>query len=312
MKKHFLGSKGLSMSQAQSISNLCHQKVIEIDQLLNSINNCSKTIKITGDNETYLLQKAVIMPENIEQLLIKKAQLCACQAFLMENIKAKETLLQEMKQKSVNLSSIKFPEKPIRPEVNLLSYVEEDYGWEQLSHNELAEFYEAEAFAAHIGQFIHKGGKLESLRKEIPTLASIGWIEIEQGKKTPIVINPHHNSEQLLALHERLAKLHGNFEQTVNYFKAKVKNLVTLTNAKIAQTNSEALNQAQNLYDAQMQKWDIEMQAIRDQIQIMQSDFEKYRNSEIATIASWRIQINSKFQSIIDEILEDLPIKGEE
>jgi hypothetical protein len=39
-----LSKKGLSMSQAQTISNLCNQNAIEITREIESYNNCSKSI----------------------------------------------------------------------------------------------------------------------------------------------------------------------------------------------------------------------------------------------------------------------------
>ena len=46
MGKHSLSSKGLSLSQAQSISNLCNQRSREITSKLNIVNNFSKVLKI--------------------------------------------------------------------------------------------------------------------------------------------------------------------------------------------------------------------------------------------------------------------------
>ena len=42
MKKHSLSTKGLSLSQAQSISNLCNQRATDISGELNGINNVEK------------------------------------------------------------------------------------------------------------------------------------------------------------------------------------------------------------------------------------------------------------------------------
>ena len=48
-------------------------------------------------------------------------------------------------------------------------------------------------------------------------------MEIEVGKKTPMKVEVHHTSAQLLAIHEELANSHREYEQKVNYFKSKVK-----------------------------------------------------------------------------------------
>jgi hypothetical protein len=118
--------------------------------------------------------------------------------------------------------------------------VNEKWGWDQLTVAEYNEFLEAEAFAAHIGQFIHKGGKLDQLRAELPTIKTLEFMEIETGKKTPMTISVHHKADDLMELHEELAGLHRGYEQKVNYFKAKVKNAVTAENARIAKENAIA------------------------------------------------------------------------
>ena len=45
MKKLSLSQKGLSLCQAQSISNLCFQRAKEIENLLLKVNNAEKTAK---------------------------------------------------------------------------------------------------------------------------------------------------------------------------------------------------------------------------------------------------------------------------
>jgi predicted amidophosphoribosyltransferase len=87
--KH-LSTKGLSMSQAQSISNLCNQRALEIQRELDSYNVCSKSIKMNGEN--YSLVDAYPMPSAILELLKEKGRLHATQAFLMEAIKEKECI----------------------------------------------------------------------------------------------------------------------------------------------------------------------------------------------------------------------------
>ena len=96
MAKNSLASKGLSLSQAQSISNLCNQRAVEIEAKLKAVNNSSRKIKIDG--QTYQETQPVPMPANVVELLKEKAELHATQAFLMENIKAKNDLMNSIKQ----------------------------------------------------------------------------------------------------------------------------------------------------------------------------------------------------------------------
>ena len=121
MKKNNLSpNKGLSLSQAQSISNLCNQSAIEIASKLIVVNNFKKTI--THGYETKILVKSNPLPENVIDLLKKKAELHACQAFLMENIKAKELMLNSVRNSVPDLSEIDYPETPdfVDPKKNFL------------------------------------------------------------------------------------------------------------------------------------------------------------------------------------------------
>lgn len=64
-------NKGLSLSQAQSISNLCNQRAIEIQNKLNSINNCEKCIEVNG--KVHIIEKGIKIPNNIIELIKEKS-----------------------------------------------------------------------------------------------------------------------------------------------------------------------------------------------------------------------------------------------
>jgi len=315
MKKNNLTvNKGLSLSQAQSISNLCHQKAIEIDADLIGVNNVSKQIEIVTENEnkTHILVVGKKLPENIIELLKEKAKLHGCQAFLMENIKAKDVMLKEAKLATPDVVDIEVPEKPkvFSPEVNMLSVVGETWGWEQLTASELNEYLEAEAYAAHIGQFIHNNGILSELRKELPTIKPIEWMVIKDGEKTPVTVKTHHDSKELLKVHEELARLHRGYEQRVNYFKAKVKNLVTIENARIANINADAQNECEIKNNTLQAEYETAIKQYNEKLKTIRTEFEKERQTRIKEIAAMRIEIDARFQDTIDVFLTE--VKEEE
>ena len=308
MKKNCLvPNKGLSLSQAQSISNLCNQRAVEISLLLSSVNNFSKTVKVEGRD--VVIKKGIKLPSNIVELLKEKAELYACQAFLMENLKAKDEMLKETKTMKVNASSLKKPDVPnyFDNSDKMLDVVTEDFGWEQLTASEYNEYLEAEAYASHIGQFIHKGSILARLRDELTNIPDVEWMELEKDKKSLVTINVHHDSKELLKTHEVLAALHRVFEQRVNYFKSKVKNITTAENARIAKHNADLQNEATkinsdlaNNYHTEMKKYELEFDKIR-------KEFEKTRQERIAEIANMRIQVDGRFQKTINSFLKQLP-----
>jgi hypothetical protein len=308
MKKNSLTpNKGLSLSQAQSISNLCNQRAVEIAAELTNVNNYSKKISVQGDWKT--LQSSHPLPSNVVELLKIKAELHACQAFLMENIKAKDAMLRAARQATADLSDVIYPEKPkfTDPTEGSLGQVNEDWGWKQLSAAEHNEFLEAEAHAAHIGQFIHKDGILTHLRNELPHVPEIEWMVIKAGEKSPVTIKKHHTSENLLKIHEELAALHREYEQRVNYFKAKVKNLATKENARIAKHNADLQNAAAKTNNDLQAEYETQMKKANEQANDIRVEFEKQRQARISEVASMRIEIDPRFQKTVDEFLTKLP-----
>jgi len=301
--KNSLASKGLSLSQAQSISNLCNQRSKDIAAKLADINNVSKILKI-GD-EIYTETQPNPIPLNVVELLIEKSRLHATQAFLMENIKAKDELIREI-QCDVFDYEVETPQRP-KTEVRTLPFlVSEEWGWSQLTTVEYNEYLEAEAYAAHIGQFIHKGGKLDKLRSELPTIKTLEFMEIEVGKKTPMKVSIHHTPEQLLLIHEELAGLHRSYEQKVNYFKSKVKNSVTTENARIANERANIQAEVNEINGKQDAEYNTAMDKWRAEYTKASNEFEAKRQERIKEAANMKIDVDSRFQPLIDMFLKDV------
>jgi hypothetical protein len=301
--KNSLSQKGLSMSQAQSISNLCNQRSKDITATLADINNVSK--ELTIGTETYIETQGNPIPTNVVELLKDKARLSATQAFLMENIKAKDELITKIKKEQFKYDV----EAPIRPTTIskiIPTEVDEDFGWDTLTTAEYNEYLEAEAYASHIGQFIHKGGKLDRLRAELPTIKTLEFMEIEVGKKTPLKVSIHHTPAQLLTIHEELAALHRGYEQKVNYFKSKAKNAVTSENARVqkergniqAEVNQQNSDLA-NAYKLAYEKWSAEQYKA-------QHEFEEARQGRIQEAVNLKINVAERFQPVVDEFLNQL------
>jgi hypothetical protein len=303
MRRNSLSKTGLSLSTAQSISNLCNQRSKEITSKLEQTNNFSRTINIGG--ETYIETQSFQLPENVVSLLQEKSRLHAAQAFLMENIKAKDELVKSIQKEQFNYLVV----QPKRGEVEspkLLSLIDEEWGWSQLSLDEYNEFLEAEAYASHIGQYIHKGGKLDRLRSELPNIKTLEFFEVEVGKKTPVKVDIHHTSEQLVDLHEELAALHRDYEKKVNYFKSKVKNSVTTENARIAKENGVEQARVNEINNNINETWNKEYQSWAADYRKALQEFEADRQKRIQEAVALRIDVPSQFQGVVDEFLKQL------
>lgn len=293
-----LASKGLSMSQAQSISNLCNQNAQEIQRELDSYNNCSKSITVNG--QVYDLQEGTPIPGDILDKLKIKGDLHACQAFLMEAIKGKDNEIERIQNTRPDFSHLEVPVKPLIPDFDVLLDVYESWGWAQLTDSEYSEYLQAEAMAAHLGQFIHKNGKLSQLRKDLPNIPSIEWFEVEVGKKTPVKVTKHHVSSSLLGIHESIAEEHRKYEQRVNYYKAKVKNLVSDENARIQKDNANKAAEFQKLEESLMEQYVIAMDAYRGEIARLTMEFNAQRELDIKSAAALRINVDPRFQHVVD------------
>jgi hypothetical protein len=302
--KNSLGAKGLSMSAATSISNLCNQRSKDIASSLSDLNNAEKTLKIGEDTFTETPGRPV--PTNVVELLKEKSRLAATQAFLMENIKAKDELINSIKKERF-INDVKIPEQPKLVSQKLQSIVDEAWGWEQLTSGEYNDFLEAEAYAAHIGLFIHKNGTLDRLRTQLPATRTLEFIDdVEAGKRSPLKITIHHTQQQLLDYHEELAALHRGYEQKVNYTKSKVKNSVTTENARIEKDNAKiqaTVNEENKVLNLEFQsKYAVWAADEREASHL----FESARQKRVQDAVALAIVVPSQFQPVVDMFLNQL------
>jgi hypothetical protein len=296
-----LANKGLSMSQAQSISNLCNQNAQEIAREIESYNNCSKSIKIGHDS--YELQEGMPIAGDIIEKLKNKGDLHACQAFLMEAIKSKDAEISRLRNLSPDLSHLVAPVRADVPDYEIDYGVEESWGWNQLTDSEHSEYLQAEAMASHLGQFIHKNGKLTDLRKELHNIPQVEWMMIQDGVKSPVKVIKHHVSASLMMLHEEIAELHRTYEQRVNYYKAKVKNLVSDENARIQKENADKAAAFLKLEKEVAQEYRDALDAYNGEILRLTMEFNSQRELSIKDTAALRINVDPRFQHIVDMFL---------
>jgi hypothetical protein len=298
-----LDEKGLTSVHSGAISNLCNQQAREIDAIIASINNHSE--KLTHKGSDYNLVDAYFMPVNIIELIIRKGELHSLQAFLMEGVKAKDAMLSSLKR-----APFEYEDKaPDYPEMDKLiegkEFTEQDV-LDTFSKEQIGEYLYNESIAAHIGRFIHDGGKLSQLRKELPLIPPTKWHSIIKDEQTPVRVTKHHSASQLSALHEELAGLHRNAEKRVNYYKALILNNVAEMNAaeanRVALLNSEIQKRNQNKNATHVTNWD-NWSTFR---QMAQNKFENEREQQIKKTAQLRIMIPAELQPMVDEFMAKL------
>ena len=295
-----LAKTGLSLSQAQSISNQCFQKCVTMEQLILNLNTHSKNIIVDGIG--YEVLSANPVPADILAQLQAISRYHACQAFLRESMQAKDKLMAEIKNK-IFTPTANTPDSPEYHKLILKDYVNEQNAWDNLTATEQAEYLDVETQAAHIGKFIHKDGHLTKMRNHLAKLPNIEWTDVKVGEKTPIRVTKHHTETQLLKIHEKLAKVHREAEQKVNYFKSKMKNWISEENAKINKLNAEEQANIQAKNSEIREAHETAMRAYSATIGQEISLFEAQRNLDMKEAAALRITVDPRFQPVIDELL---------
>lgn len=138
---------------------------------------------ISLSGQSYLMQEGIVIPEDILDKLKTKGDLHATQAFLMEAIKSKESEIGRIRNLTPDTSHLTQPVRVYAPDYEIEDNVEESWGWSQLTDSEYSKYLQEEALASHLGQFIHKNGKLSELRRELPNISTLEWFEVEDGKR---------------------------------------------------------------------------------------------------------------------------------
>jgi hypothetical protein len=133
-------------------------------------------------------------------------------------------------------------------------------------------------------------------------------MEVETGKKTPLNVTVHHTIDQLGDLHEQLAGVHRTHEQKVNYYKAKVKNLVTTENARIARERADRQSAVNERNDKLMTEYQAARSEWAHNKRKAEMEFEEGRQKEIARISALRIEVDAKFKAVVDYFLTRLDI----
>ena len=134
-------------------------------------------------------------------------------------------------------------------------------------------------------------------------LPSIEWIDIVAGTKTPVTITANHTAEELQDLHEKLSVIHRKHEQRTNYFKAKVKTMVTEENARIAKLNADENIRVNDINKVLLASYNEEMRDYSDACSKIESAFEVERQAIIKKVAALRIEVDPLFQPIINKFL---------
>lgn len=160
--------KGLTSTSANHIANLAKEMVWETEASLEGLTFYSTSVALIGNDSVNTLREG----DTSETLGKIKAQLHTIAkansliAWLREAIKAKERLLKEVDDLTLNdfmkLQGIKKPDMPTRG-----TALTEDEYYASLSVDERNRFYSLEALASVLGKAVHPAGVIANAREQL-------------------------------------------------------------------------------------------------------------------------------------------------
>lgn len=277
----FLDTKGLTTAEANYTANIIKELCERISNEIKQLTLFKGTLNFQGKQTEY---NKVYKVENLEEKCLEEGNLYALSAWLREAIKAKEALLKQVENDNFNISLLN--------EVNYdkaTSLLTEDEVKYSLPINELAEYLAYEAKAAHIGKKVHPNGIFEQWFNMIKNTPKIQINEIN--KDYIVEFDQVVDEKDLYQVYFTLQKEYREAEQKVNYYKAKVKNLLNEKNQEINQKNRA-------LQDKLSQ--DLEIQNSKNLA--LQAEINNLRGQKLKEVSELKIIIPNELQKTLDYV----------
>ena len=301
MENTFLGPKGLSITQAQSVSNLANQKAQSIKDDLNRWQIIKNTIKIDGT--VHVLNHGVELSNSaVTEMLEEVGNLHALQAFLMFNLKSRENEMEEIEGRIFEWTIIDKENKPVRPHSIPRIEFPNERTYDPLTAKERAEYLAAEAHASHVGQFIHKGEHLDLYRKNYYKLMDFDT-RTYNSVVYPVTKQEKVSKNALDALHESLSIQHREYNQRVNYFKAKVKNMLDAEIQRISVANNKIDDENHKIYEQFGNKLDVWLNKQETAKSKARSEFDAQLSSDLNAFSKLRITIPEEYKELTNSLM---------
>ena len=277
----FLDTKGLTTAEANYTANIIKELCERISNEIKQLTLFKGTLNFQGKQTEY---NKVYKVENLEEKCLEEGNLYALSAWLREAIKAKEALLKQIENDNFDISLLN--------EVNYgkaTSLLTEDEVKYSLPINELAEYLAYEAKAAHIGKKVHPNGIFEQWFNMIKNTPKVQINEIN--KDYIVEFDQVVDEKDLYQVYFTLQKEYREAEQKVNYYKAKIKNLLNERNQEINQKNRA-------LQDKLSQ--DLEIQNSKNLA--LQAEINNLRGQKLKEVSELKIIIPNELQKTLDYV----------
>lgn len=288
MKKHliFFDQTGLTNASASATADKAKAAIAILEGKLNKINLVSEGYSLLDKVTTTPLSYGISEEDldKIKDQLGKIAKYKSLIAWLREAIKAREKLINEVRELDVTSwakdNNIEYPDYVHREIYPTAS----DYIANQSIHDR-NKYYELETYCAVVGKFIHPGGSFDKARENYIDRISTPS-EIDTIGTSTIVRHyiPSVPEEKVNSIYNELNDLHRDSQSQLNKMKHDCEQWV---NAEIARID----NEYEVKYDEYVQK-----------VQIINEKFSNWKKSEILRLSKLKIKIPNNLLDIYNEV----------
>lgn len=301
----YFDKNGISSSQANHVANLIKEKNKVVDSQLS--NTGAYKEYMDKDGATFCLKNP--QPVDLLNLAQVEGNLYALSSWLREAVKARETLLKHYRECPHvvfgDLPVANVPAAPVKRQIPAPAKATDSDILENFSIKDLAEYWTLEAKAAHIGKRIHKGGIISNIREEILTNKdSVTAFTPIDGKHYPITFQKVYEIEAVSLAFDELQKVHREFEQKLNYYKARIQNGITELDAKRL-SEYRAAQEAENIrYNKEATDYNDAVRKFQDSVVLKTAENEELRARKLREVSARKIAIPDELRDIYKQFSE--------
>ena len=298
----FFSNNGLSNSDANHKANLAKEKAKEYESRVNNFVPMTQTIQHIGSSEVVVMREGSEENKNLKSDIMRITEYYSVCAYLRQAISAKNQLLSLAQNEALYLPEFTVP-KPEQKYISLNEPLEEEV-ISQWSLNERVEYLTLEATAAHIGKFIHNGAISKARNDVLNGVQST----IEKFKKDNqssdfvVKLTPTVSSNFISEMFFDLQKRHRDNESRLNWFKARIKNELTLLSLERRRKYDQELSEVQKTFDLEMDKWVKERNDWANHNDKLISNHQRKIEEDVKEISSLKIIIPDTLESVINSL----------
>ena len=277
---------GLTSTSANHVANLAKEMIRNIESGLGELQFYSTSVALIGGGVANSLDTGAVAEEveSVPDRLHNIAEAKSLIAWLREAIKARERLLNEVKDMSLSKwceqEGEKIPEQPRIGE----SLTEDDY-WASRPIAERCHYYELETLAATLGKAIHPGGALADAREQLQQRLKKPNQVVGDGRDTLIyTYTPSVDTQAVEDVYFRLQKQYRDAQARLNTLKHECMQAV-----------EQSATAVKSEYTRAMKDW-------ATQHKLLEARHAEYIQKRMAELGSMRIIIPDSLQSIYRKV----------